>query len=205
MLRSQMTLWTVFLVGGFLSGSIMFSRLIPQHFLHRDITALSADQNPGATNVFVNCGPVWGLICLSLDMLKGFVPVALACKVLNVDNMWFAAVMAAPVLGHAIAPLNHFKGGKCIATAFGTLLALFPVTHIVLVLAAIYIVFSTVLKINPNRIRSIAAFGLFGAISLIVLLHSRCYSIAVGCLLISGIAIWRHCRCVQPCTAATPE
>ena len=194
----NLLLWLVCIAGGFFAGSIMFSYLIPKAVLGRDVTALSQDHNPGATNVFMNCGQLWGIVCLSLDMLKGFLPVFISYHILDTENLWFGLVMAAPVLGHAIAPLNHFRGGKCIATAFGTLLGLFPVTHIVLVLAAIYIVFSTILKISPNRLRSIASFGLFGLISLITLIHSSQYSVAIGCALISATAIWKHTkRCLE--------
>ena len=186
--------WLLCILGGFLFGSIMFSQLIPKICLHKDITALSDDHNPGATNVFVHCGPAWGIICLSLDMLKGFFPVYLGYHMLDSQNLWFALVMAAPVIGHALAVFNHFRGGKCIATTFGALLALFPMTHIVLLLAGIYFVFSTVLKINPNRIRSIAAFGLFGMTSLIILIHSSQYSVAIGCMLISLVSIFKHSK-----------
>lgn len=191
---NDLMVWLICIFGGLMSGSIMFSQLIPKRILGKDIADVSDDHNPGASNVFIHCGPVWGVICLSLDMLKGFLPVYLSFHYLNPDNLWFALVMAAPVLGHAIAPLNHFRGGKCIATAFGVLLGTFSLTHIVLLLAGIYIVFSTVLKINPNRIRSIAAFGLFGLGSLIILIHRAQYSIALGCMLISLVAMIKHSK-----------
>ena len=192
-------------LAGFLCGSVLFSSLLPKWFLGKDIQALSDDGNPGCTNVFIHCGPMWGVLCLSLDMLKAFLPVCIGYYLLGTESLLFALVMAAPVLGHALAPFNHFHGGKCIASAFGTLLALFPVTHIVLLLAALYIVFSTVLKIQPNRIRSLAVFGLFGLIALISLMHSSQYSVAIGCLLLSLVTIWRHsryCAKTEECTAS---
>ncbi len=194
MFGSKIVLWLLYIIGGFLLGSMMFSQWLPNHFLKKDVTDLSDDQNPGATNVFITCGPVWGLLCLSLDMMKGFLPVYLGFRFLDPSSLWFALVMAAPVVGHAVAPLNSFHGGKCIATTFGVLLGLFPLTHIVLLLAGIYLIFSTVLKINPNRIRSIAAFGLFGLISLISLIYHNQYAIAIGCMLISLIVIMKHSK-----------
>ena len=186
--------WLLAIGGGFLAGSILFSRWIPRFFLGKDVTELSDDRNPGASNVFIHCGPLWGMLCLLLDVLKGFLPVYLAVRYLDTESLWFGLAMAAPVLGHGIAPFHHFHGGKCISTAFGCLLALLPVSPIVLVLAVLYILFSTVLKISPNRLRSIAAFGLFGLISLAVLAHEQQYSLAVGCTLISLTAIWKHSR-----------
>ncbi len=194
MCQGELILWSACIIGGFLLGSVMFSQLIPKILLNKDIATISDDHNPGATNVFVCCGPYWGLACLSLDILKGFLPVYISLHLLDTDDYLFAAVLAAPVMGHAIAPLNRFRGGKCIATSFGVLLGLLPLTNIVLLLAGIYIVFSTVLKINPNRIRSITTFGLFGMISLIVLIHRCQYSIAIGCMLISLTAIAKHSK-----------
>lgn len=194
MFSHELSLWYLYIIGGFFLGSMMFSQWLPKYFLKKDVASLSDDQNPGATNVFIACGPVWGILCLSLDMLKGFLPVYLSFHFLDPTNLWFALVMVAPVVGHAIAPINSFHGGKCIATTFGVLLALFPLTHIVLLLAGIYLIFSTVLKINPNRIRSIAAFGLFGLVSLISLIYHNQYAIALGCTLISLIAIMKHSK-----------
>lgn len=204
MYNPELNIWLCFIIGGFLLGNLMFSQIVPRVFLHKNIMALSDDHNPGATNVFIHCGPVWGLICLSLDMLKGFLPVYMSFNLLDADNLWFALVLAAPVIGHSVAMFNHFSGGKCIATAFGALLGLFPLTRIVLLLAGIYIVFSTMLKINPNRIRSIAAFGLFGLISVIFLIYRSQYSIAIGCVLISLIVMYKHSKCfvVEACHTA---
>ena len=55
-----------FIVGGFLLGSIMFSRIVPRLVMSRDICALSSDHNPGAANVFMKCGVKMGIICLIL-------------------------------------------------------------------------------------------------------------------------------------------
>ena len=110
--------WLLFIVGGFLSGSVMFSALLPRRLLGRDVPAESDDRNPGAGNVFTHCGVPMGMLCLFMDMAKGFVPVFLAARFADTASMLFALVIAAPVLGHALAPLYHFLGGKCIATAF---------------------------------------------------------------------------------------
>ena len=184
--------YLICIVGGFFMGSIMFSQIIPQITENKDISAISDDHNPGATNVFVNCGPKLGMICLGLDILKGFLPAFFACQMLSMDNMLFGVALAAPVLGHAIAPLSHFHGGKCIATAFGVMFGLFPWNHVGLILAGLYILFSTLIKIKPNRIRSIVTFGLFGLSSGILLISQGLYSVALGCVLISLTAIIKH-------------
>ena len=101
------------------------------------------------------------MICLIFDLAKGFVPVYAAVRLGLAGTPVFAVIAAAPVLGHAIAPLNGFRGGKCISAIFGTLLGMVKYTPLVFLLAVIYILFSTVVKINPNRRRSIVTAAEF--------------------------------------------
>lgn len=186
--------WSTCIIFGFLLGGIMFSQLIPKLLLQVDICEVGGDHNPGAGNVFAVCGPFWGLLCLSFDISKGFFPIFIAQRLVNTNQLLFAAVLAAPVLGHAVAPFNRFKGGKCISTAFGELLALYPLTHIVLLLAGTYILLSTILKIQLTRQRSIVAFSIFGILSVILLLRKSQPAIALGCFSIALIAIMKHSK-----------
>lgn len=189
---NELFVWLVYIAVGFLSGSILFCQIIPLRVLDIDISMISEDRNPGAMNVFIHCGRFWGIVCLSLDVLKGYIPIFLALRHLDPANPLFAIVMSAPVLGHAIAPFNHFHGGKCISTAFGEMLALYPVNQIGILLAIFYILFSTILKIQDHRLRSMAAFGLFGVVSASILMYRHQNSIAMGCVLISLIAFAKH-------------
>lgn len=184
--------WLLAIVLGFVSGSVLYSKHIPRLFLHKNICENAPDQNPGASNVFVSCGVGWGLFCLALDLFKAYLPVRLALHTLDTSSLWFAAVMAAPVAGHACGIFDGFYGGKCIAASFGVMLALLDKTPIGLLLAALYIFFSTVRKITPNRRRSIVTFTLFGLLSFAILLYHGKASLALGTLAISGIAVSRH-------------
>lgn len=167
----------------------------------KDVTKLSSDGNPGSANVFINCGIPLGLLCLFLDMFKGFLPVLLAEENYDVRRLSFAILIAAPVLGHAVAPFDRSKGGKCIATAFGVLLALIPQTKIVFLLAGLYILFSTAIRISPNRVRSTVTFALFGTFAAVMLLLKRRAPLAMGCLLVSSIVIVKHSKlfCSDEC------
>lgn len=184
--------WLLAVILGFLSGSMLYSKHIPRLFLHKNICENAPDQNPGASNVFSSCGIGWGLLCLALDMFKAYLPVRLAMQTLDMNSFWFAAVMAAPVAGHAIGIFDGFHGGKCIAASFGVMLALLDKTPIGLLLAALYIFFSTIRKITPNRRRSIVTFTLFGMLSFAILLYQGKASLALGTQAISGIAVSRH-------------
>ncbi len=184
--------WIALIVGAYLIGSVHFCRLIPLIFLKKDICTLSGDGNPGAANVFTSCGWQWGLTCLLLDMAKGFIPVFAAIKWCETDSLWFTALMTAPVLGHAFSVFYKFKGGKCIATIFGEMIALLWITPIGLLLAGLYILFSAVIKINPHRKRSIITFSLFLPTSVITELMLGQTFIALGCAVLSVIALIKH-------------
>ena len=91
-------IWLLLIVGGFLSGSLMFCKIIPKLFQHKDICEISDDHNPGAFNVFRHCGKKVGIVCLLLDVLKGFVPVLLASMLMETNGALFTLVMIMPVL-----------------------------------------------------------------------------------------------------------
>ena len=65
-----------------------------------------------------------------------------------------AFVLCAPVAGHVVPATRSFKGGKGIATTFGCLLGLLPFWTPVLLLACIFIFYSTILRITPNLSRT---------------------------------------------------
>ncbi|MCM1224812.1 MAG: glycerol-3-phosphate acyltransferase [Lachnospiraceae bacterium] len=185
----------LFIAVGFLSGSIMFCRIIPKRVKHEDICEISDDCNPGAFNVFKHFGKGLGILCLILDLLKGFIPVFLASMLTNTNNFCFCIIMIAPVLGHAIGLFDRFHGGKCISVSFGVTAGVLPVTWIAFaVLALLYILFSALIKIKPNRVRSIVVFVLFAIIAGVacgVLNHKN---VAIACALIAVIAVIKHLK-----------
>lgn len=184
--------WFFFILFGFLFGSILFSKSVPKLLLSKDVTNESSDKNPGAANVFIHCGIKCGIFCLFLDMLKGFLPVFIAKYYLNIENPLFSLVIFAPSLGHGLGLFYKFRGGKCIATFFGTMIALLPYSYIGFLLAFLYILFSTGIKISPNSRRSIITFSLYIIISLSILIPLKKYSVAIGTSLCSVLAIIKH-------------
>lgn len=182
--------WLLLILGGFLLGSIMFCEWIPKIVLHKDICEISVDNNPGAFNVFKHCGKKIGCICLLLDELKGFVPVLLASLLMNADCIAFSFVLVAPALGHAVGLFNRFRGGKCIAVSFGIAFGLIPVTWIAIVaLAALYILFSTVIKIRNAGKRSVVVYALFAVITCTALCVLAKPYVAAGCVLLALLPI----------------
>ncbi len=126
----------IFLLGiavGFACGSIPFGLIIARS-KGIDLRAHGSG-NIGATNVGRVLGLKGFIVCFLLDMSKGFVP-TLAFGMLsgllgsllmpNSQAIGLMAVAAAPVLGHMYSPFAGFKGGKGVATAVGSLMAVFP-------------------------------------------------------------------------------
>lgn len=190
----EIGLYLLLILSGFLLGGIMFGQALPKFLKGKDVYLESEDHNPGTVNAFVVGGFWVGSLTLICDFMKGFLPVFIACKFLNTDSFLFSLVVFAPVLGHALGIFNHNHGGKCIATTFGVQVATFYVSWSGLLLAIIYVVFSTIIKINPNRKRSIITFILFGILATINLTVGKNFSLAFGDFLISITVILKHLK-----------
>ena len=88
--------------------------------------------NVGATNVARTVGKTKGLLTLTADVAKGFIPVFVALR-FGLSNTAVASVGVAAFLGHLYPVFLKFQGGKGVATALGVLLALAPMATLVLV------------------------------------------------------------------------
>lgn len=183
--------YLLFIGAGFLSGSILYSHMIAKYFSRVDITEVSDDKNPGAANVFKYAGLKFGIPALILDLLKGFVPIYIAVKYLDIESMYFIPVLAAPVLGHALAPLFNWHGGKAIAASFGCLLGLIPSSYIVIVLALLLFFFTFFLVIRPNSLRCIVSYTLF---SFYCMRFCDILGVRYGSILIAIIVIVKHLK-----------
>jgi glycerol-3-phosphate acyltransferase PlsY len=86
--------------------------------------------NPGASNVARVLGTRWGALVFLLDAIKGALP-ALVGMALDTRPGAYVLVSAA-VLGHMFPATRRFRGGKGVATMGGAMLALHPLTSLVL-------------------------------------------------------------------------
>lgn len=181
--------YVLYSVIGFLSGSILYAYWIPRFLCGKDIIADSSDNNPGTANAYKNGGFFIGTLVLICELLKGFLPVFFAQRIVTAESLLFIPVLTAPVLGHAFPFLQSKKGGKAIAVSFGVLLGLFPVWQPVVLLAVIYLTFSLVLIINPHLLRSVFTFLAFAIINCFL---CPLPAIRLGCIVISVIVIQKH-------------
>ena len=153
----------LFTLLGFVLGSTLFAYWIPKLLKNIDICTLPDDHNPGVSNAFMYGGFLCGILSLICELAKGFIPVYLGQKCLDINSLLFVPVLVAPVFGHAFHPAVY--------------------------LAFFFIFFSVVVIVNPHSLRSILTFGFF---AFNVFLTIKTASIQIGCFIIAGIVIYRH-------------
>lgn len=181
--------YLIFSILGYLSGSVLYAWLLPKIFCKVDIRKLSEDHNPGAFNAFQFAGKKVGVCVILLELLKAMVPVYVAGCFLDRNNLLFAFVIAAPVIGHAF-PFFHLKdGGKAIAASFGSLLGLIPDIRPVLFLCGFYLLFSLIFVIKSHLRRSIVTYVCF-LVAGVFTFKNKAY--ILGSMLISMVVVSKH-------------
>ena len=179
----------LFSLAGYLSGGIMYSYFIPKLLMGGDVRTQNDDCNPGAANAFRLCGPAVGIFCALLDVLKAAVPVYASIAWGGLAGWALVPVTLSPVLGHAYPVTLGFKGGKAIASMFGSLLGLWPVSHVVLLLALVVLLLLPVLR--NHAMLMFTSVCIFAALTLLIVPLRPIRLIAGGLLLIVGS---RHVR-----------
>ena len=213
-----MLLWLI-PIAAFLAGSIPFGLLIAKT---KGVNIREhGSGNIGATNVLRIVGKPYGIICLLLDFLKGFLPTLIAVSLFIISgkeiqfalsalepfatyfpkvNAWHAQSLIIltgllAILGHNYSPWVGFKGGKGIATSGGVLVALMPMGVVILLIIWAILFYTT-------RYVSVASMGAAAAVPFTAIYGSYRHGyIANGTwnkplfifsILIAVLAIWKH-------------
>jgi len=169
---------------GSIATAVIVAKLMgmpdPRHF---------GSGNPGATNVLRLGGKKAAIFTLAGDILKGVLPVAF-CIALNLPVIVVAAAALAAFIGHLYPVFFGFKGGKGVATAAGVLLAMAPLTGLIV---------TTVWLVNAIITRYSSLSALLAAISapIVAWLIGQPVEILITITLISALLIWRHQANIQ--------
>lgn len=115
-----MILSTFLIVLAYLMGSICSAVIVCKLFLLPD-PRIEGSKNPGATNVLRIAGKKYAILVLFVDLIKGTIPTVIA-RMFETDPMLIGFTALAAVIGHMYPIFFHFKGGKGVATAIGSLL-----------------------------------------------------------------------------------
>jgi acyl phosphate:glycerol-3-phosphate acyltransferase len=118
----SLTIGIVLVMATYIWGSIPYGYILTRIFTGKNILELGSG-NVGATNVGRVAGKKLSFITQNLDILKGFLPVALFLW-LQPDNPGlprnFVYCLAfAAIIGHDFSLFLRFKGGKGVATTIG--------------------------------------------------------------------------------------
>lgn len=140
--------------------------------------------NTGATNIQRTLGN-WPAVLVALfDVFKGGIAVLVA-RLLGLEGLLLGAVALAAVLGHNYSVFLGFKGGKGVATSFGTLIFFDPVVGLSVLPIGIATVVLT---------RYVSAGSLIGGVAAVVI------TIALGkplwqvltITVLAGLIFWTH-------------
>ncbi|MBR3840129.1 MAG: glycerol-3-phosphate acyltransferase [Erysipelotrichales bacterium] len=183
--------YIIWVIIGYFSGSILFGYLVPKMLVGIDVRKVSDDGNPGAFNAIQHAGKAIGYLVVLLDVLKGAIPIYLASKVLDTNNLLFALVIVAPVIGHGFSCFSKFKGGKCLATACGIMVGLLPRLIPILTVCLVYIILSKLIVVTPHFCRIIITFS---CAIVTAFVFERTLSIKLGIALVSSVVIKKHVR-----------
>ncbi|MEM6746514.1 MAG: glycerol-3-phosphate 1-O-acyltransferase PlsY [Pseudomonadota bacterium] len=134
-------MFPLIVVLSYLLGAIPFGLVIVRLAGLGDIRAIGSG-NIGATNVLRTGRKDLAAATFALDSGKGAIAVWLASAMTGGDVTAMALAGASAFLGHLFPVFLGFKGGKGVATYFGTLLALWPVGLVVAAVAWLGVAFT---------------------------------------------------------------
>ncbi|QUS36636.1 glycerol-3-phosphate 1-O-acyltransferase PlsY [Falsirhodobacter algicola] len=166
---------------GYLLGSVPFGVVITRAMGLGDLRKIGSG-NIGATNVLRTGNKPAALATLLLDALKGGIAVLIARLAIGEDAAQIAGLCA--FFGHLFPVWLGFRGGKGVATFFGTLLFLaWPVG---LLACAVWLAMAAVFRIS-----SLAALVAALAAPLIAALTGHGH-VAVLCAVMALLIVLRH-------------
>ena len=166
----------------YLLGAVPFGLLVAKIVAGVD-PRLDGSRNTGATNVARLVGLPWGLLVLGLDILKGFVPVAMAASFS--DHHFFLGLVAlAAILGHTNSVFLHGKGGKAVATTVGVFLALTPWVLLLAVAACVGVILL-------SGYVSLGSLTLVTALPVFQLLAGNLW-LCLFSLVVMALVFWKH-------------
>ncbi len=180
-----LVMWPLVAVGAsYLLGNVPFGLLVGKLFYKIDVRRYGSG-NIGATNIFRTLGPGPALVVLIGDAGKGALAVLLGWLAGRGSPEWMFLAGVAGIAGHNWPAVLGFKGGRGIATSLGVIATLMPqVTLIILGIWLIVLAFS--------RYVSLASISAAVALPVTLLFFPQPRIYALGSLILSAFALYRH-------------
>lgn len=114
-------------------GSLPTGYLVARIFRGVDIRTVGSG-SIGATNVRRMMGQGWAVFVTLVDMLKGALALLLTVDSASSDPWLLSLSALAAVLGHNYPVWLRFRGGKGVATTYGTMFFIWPYNSFAIVL-----------------------------------------------------------------------
>lgn len=167
---------------GYFLGNISSSYLVGKLMAKVDVREHGSG-NLGATNVYRVLGFKAGVIVFLADTLKGLLATLIGLWIKGDVGGLIGGIAA--VAGHNWPFLLEFKGGKGIATSFGSIVILFPLISLILLIVEVLVIAFT----GYVSLASITVAVLFP-----ILVIAFRYSIKhiIAALILAILAIYRH-------------
>ena len=174
----------IVIVAGYLLGSISTGVVLSRLFAKTDIRSQGSG-HAGTTNMLRVLGRKMALLTFIGDMLKGIIAVFIGKWLIGGELGGLLGVVGA-VLGHYYPLYFGFKGGKGIATSFGSLLFVFPVQAL-LAFAVFLILVAVTHYVSVGSIAAAITLPL-----LIVITRFQEPTLWIITVCIGASVVWRH-------------
>ena len=163
-------------------GSIPFGLIVSRVFYRVDVRQHGSG-NVGATNVFRVLGKKAGVVVMVLDIMKWYLPAALAAALFS--PLYAIFIAAAPVVGHMHSVFLKGSGGKGVATGAGVVLALAPLAFVICFATWIAVIIFT-------RYVSVASLTVACLVPVLVILFRDPLPYEIAGVLLALIVWWAH-------------
>jgi glycerol-3-phosphate acyltransferase PlsY len=193
--------WSIPLIAYFL-GSIPFGVLIAKALGGPDVRSAGSG-NIGAANVARTAGPIAGVLTLIFDAGKGYLAVWIAAHFVHGASSarWMISAAVAAVIGHIFPVWLRFKGGKGVATMFGSFV---PISWFAVVAAAVV----WILVVAFWRFSSLGSMAAAAASPVLVYAfyaprHAPPEYVTYGTIFVSLLVLLKHSANVRRLVAGT--
>jgi acyl phosphate:glycerol-3-phosphate acyltransferase len=193
--------WPIPLIAYFL-GSIPFGVLIAKALGGPDVRSVGSG-NIGAANVARTAGPVAGVLTLLLDGGKGYLAVWIAAHWAHGGSSarWMISAAVAAVVGHIFPVWLRFKGGKGVATMFGSFI---PISWFAVVAAVVV----WILVVAFWRYSSLGSMAAAAALPVLIYAfyaprHAPPEYVTYGTIFVSLLVLLKHSDNVRRLVAGT--
>lgn len=177
----------------YLIGSIPTSFMAGKLFANLDIRTIGS-RNIGASNLLIGGGKIIGIIAGGMDcFLKGASTIIFFNIYIGVSPYVLLTGLITLIVGHNWSIFMRFKGGRGIATAYGTLIGLQMWEQLLL----ITLLFGVVGRLYVYKDSAVWCLVAIACLPLLCFvfgdeMHVMIYSLVLGCMLMSKRLISNH-------------